>query len=276
MPAQPKDRKPPLTPEQALEQFEAAGHVLDRTMTAGLDFMADLSDLRAVRLQREARRVQRRYGGDSPQAKRVAARTERHATFKAALVTELQRAAVPVPRSDPEAAVLFGRVLDADGLPVDAPIVELINGDDEVIATADTKGRGMYRLHIDRGLGDEARLVVTPEKGAKRFDFGPLTPKRGSRGYRDLVLSRDVRDVPSSPGRSAEEVPDPPDRATVTVPDVTGMSAEEAVLALRAARLREGSIEGNPKRAKVTAQKPRAKAKVKPGSTVDLTFGKRG
>lgn len=276
MAAQPKDRNPPLTPERALEQFEAAGHVLDRTMSAGLDFMAELSDVRAVRLEREARRVQRRYGGDSPQAKRVAARTERHATFKAALVTELQRAAVPVPRSDPDAAVLFGRVLDADGLPVDAPIVELINGDDEVIATADTKARGMYRLHIDRGLGDEARLVVTPAKGAKRVDFGPVTPTRGSSAYRDLVLSVAAKDIPSSPGRPPVDRPDPADRAPVTVPDVVGMSAAEAVLTLRTARLREGSIEGNPKRAKVTAQKPRAKAKVQPGSTVDLTFGKRG
>lgn len=260
-----------ITPEAALKQLEDAGRVIHLAHRSALDFAGEISAARSVRRQREALRVTARYGEDSQQAKAANARIARQASFDSALSFEKARAAVPVPPADPEAAVLYGRVLESTGKPVDCAVVQVASGNKTVIATARSDASGAYELRAAERPAGEVRLGAARSAGQPFHDFGPLPLALGSRAYRDIVFPPD-KDQPPCEG---DEPPPPPGpvKRTVRVPDVTGMKVDEAAAHLTNAGLGVTDPKSRRRGGVVTGQKPAAGAKVKPGRSVALTLG---
>jgi PASTA domain len=260
-----KKQKQPLTAEDAVRQVAAAGAVATRAHRAGLEFMGVMARAREARFRREAVRVRGVHGEDSPEADDLAERTARHAGLVRAVAAARDRAAVPVPARDSNAAVLYGRTLDAKA-PIAGAVVEALSPAGEVIASAKSDEHGHYELRLATDLEPaEVQLQVTRPGDRAPVPAGVAGLPRGARGYRDVVL-------PVS-GKAATGKDTEPEGRDVTVPSVVGLRVDEAAVALTDAGLRVGDVEGTLDDGRVRSQKPAAKTKVKRGTRVTLYVG---
>lgn len=273
--------RPPLTDEQAFEQIARTGDVLAGAHVASLDVMGELAQTRRVRMEREGRRLVKRYGDDSPEVQAAGARLERHATFEQSLAFQRARAEVPVPDVPSKGAVLYGRVLEGDGKPIDCAVVQLVpaaaaapkegNAAAAEPPTARSDETGAYALPLAQAPDGALRLRAARGARQPMRDFGTVRLAAGTRTYRDIVF-----DTPDREPCDDEEPTRPPGEGRrVKVPNVVGARVDEAAATLANAGLRIVTPELTPRGARVAAQKPVAGTTVAAGAAVAVKLGPR-
>jgi hypothetical protein len=206
----------PVSPNQAADQVRDAGKVAGLAQVGILAHADEIATTQSVRLNREALRLARKYGATSPQAVQAARRIDLHKSYRSALGTELDRATVPVPPSDPAAATVYGRVFAADGKPQPkAKLGAFAAGQSLQGATSGADGAYLLKVPLKVPQIVTLRVLAASGTGAQvQVESAPIRIDLGSRTFRDLRIP-----TPQVP-------PKPP--ARFEMPDLTGLTEADA------------------------------------------------
>src|ERR1700688_2217472 len=115
--AETKSDPRPISPDQAADLLGDAGKVAGFAQIGILAHANEIAAAQSMRLNRESLRLARKYGTRSPEALQAGHRIDMHDSYRRALAAEFERAAIPVPPSDPAAATVYGRVFSSAGKP---------------------------------------------------------------------------------------------------------------------------------------------------------------
>jgi hypothetical protein len=212
-----------ITADQALQELAGAGSVASLAQQAMLDYVGQVAAAKAVRLRREVLRLRQKLGSNAPETQAAAARVDAHAVFVAAVKTEQERAAVPVPLLDPKMAIVYGRVLGATGPAAGVTVEALATEDQKSLGRTATDANGIYRLSLSILAGTALHLQVRGSDQVSVMDSGTLTLQPGTRAYREIVLP--AQPVPSGPP--------PGGPAGQVMPNLVGMTESRALETLR-------------------------------------------
>jgi hypothetical protein len=210
---------PSVTVDQALQELAGAGSVAGLAQQAMLDYLGGLAAAKATRLRREVLRLGQKLGRDAPETQAATALADAHAVFVAAVKTEQERAAVPVPPLDPRMAIVYGRVLGAGGPAAGATIEALATADQTSLGRTVTDANGIYQLSLPISTGTALHLQVRGRDQVTVTDSGTLTLQSGTRAYREIVLSARPAPGGPSPGGPAGQI----------MPNLVGMTESRAL-----------------------------------------------
>jgi PASTA domain len=214
----------PLSPEQAADVLRDAGKVSGLAQIAILGHADEIAVAQSVRFKREALRLARKYGAQSPRAIGALSRIDLHNVYRRALARELARATVPVPAVDAAAATLYGRVLGADDEPQRKFVVQALDS-----ASGKTAGRAVTG-------SDGVYLITIPLRDTAVVTLSATAPKaKGSAVQSDSVaiangarVFRDLRIVPQRTPPSPQPDGDGTRPRKRKMPDLVGMSEADA------------------------------------------------
>jgi hypothetical protein len=251
--AERKHETRPLSPQKGADLIRDAGRISGLAQIAILSHADEIAASQTLRLRREALRLAHKYGAGSPEAIRADARAEQHKSYRRALVRELDRASVPVPAADPEAARLYGRVFAADGKPLASIAVQAVDSSGEkVVGRAKTDKQGAWLMTVVvKEPQDVVLRALASQKEAAGARTDPIRIAKGSRVFRDLRMP--ASRTPPKPRPPGEDTP-PKIRK---MPKLIGLSEADARAVLT--RLGAASV-------KVTTESP---AGVPSGTVLD-------
>ena len=224
--AETKSDPRPLSPDQAADLIRDAGKVSGLAQIGILAHADEIAAVQSVRFNREALRLARRYGAGSPEAIQAGRRIDLHKSYRRALAIEFERAAIPVPESDPAAATVYGRVFAADGKPQSgAKVVVASTAATKVPPGATSGSDGTYLLKVPLDAPQDVRLRVLAGSKADAeilLETAPIRLDKGARVFRDLRLP--PRQTPPKPKPDDNGLPP----SAPVMPDLTGMSESDA------------------------------------------------
>jgi hypothetical protein len=218
----------PVSPDQAADQVRDAGKVSGLAQIGILGHADEIATVQSVRLKRETLRLARKYGAASPQAVQAAVRVDQHKSYRRALAREFDRATVPVPAIDPNAAIVYGRVFAADGKPLSDWIVTVtgLSNSKTPPRSSPTGADGAYLVSVPVKTAQKIGLRVIPadtKTTGEEFEAGPIQVDKGQRVFRDL-RQPPPRQTPPKPGPGGDGAPPKPGR----MPDLRGASEADA------------------------------------------------
>lgn len=223
---------------------------------------------RQAQMRKEVARAKRLLAEDDPEIARLEGNLER-ATARFALVAEeTRRAEVIEPDFDPEAGVIWGRVVD-DAMPQQGLSVA-VEGDGVQLDFTCTDRKGGFTLKVPPET--PTRLIVRGKNGAVLYsDRVETTLRSGQQIFREIDLTRGA-DVPC-PDPSGAPIDAPESFAMVRL---VGQPESTALSILRNLKLRPGKREIEPAPESlglVLAHTPGEGETVAPGTRVDYTVG---
>jgi hypothetical protein len=274
MPDSKKDPRP-LSPNQAADQVRDAGTVAALAQIGILAHADEIAATQSVRLNREALRLARKYGATSPEAVQAARRIDMHQSYRSALGTELERATIPVPPSDPAAATIYGRVFSADGKPQPKAKVEAVAAG-QPLQSATSGADGLYLMRVPLKAQQDVTLRALAAGGAEAqvlVESGPIRIDQGSRTFHDLRIPAQQTPPRPQPG-GGDTSP-----ATSEMPDLTGLNESDARavlerLGITAVRVVTETVAGA-RPGTVVKQTPAKGAAVGPSTHVALVVSAR-
>jgi hypothetical protein len=226
-------------------------------------------------LLNEAQRVQARFGAEDPRAKEIANRAQANIQRLQQLEIERQVTGIRLPEVASDGGLIYGRVVDQDGLGIDRLIVNLMDASGARINTTASTTDGVGFFAIVLGSDALARIskaspngvsvtVSTPRGRLISTQPNPVTPTAGVRLLLEIQLNR--TDLTAAP------IPD----TTVLTPDVVGKSEQDAFAVLKQVGLEAAKSEKNApadQARRVIAQNPVAGTRVAPGASINLIIG---
>lgn len=191
--------------------------------------LAQLAQMQAAHvagLDIERRRLETKYGADSPQAKAAAARLSLFARERAVVAAEVARMDLTAPRAAEDRFVVWGRVVTTTGAGVAGVRVAAVTPDGKELASATSKEGGRFELSVPaasaqssqgtttRTDGQTFRLQVLVRKdGTPIMDDEEFDATAGQLAYREIVVPAQdtgpVTRVPTTPRSPAGPAPAP-------------------------------------------------------------------
>ena len=209
--------------EEIFAKLDETRERLDTERIEGLKRMRVLQDIKKNSLEREKARLVEKYGADHPRARKVARRVAYDQSRIRELDAEIERSEIVPGEFDRNTWLVHGRVIDADGGPVEGAIVSVVDESSkpvEALGQATTDIRGYYELRyvVEEGEqpvldeGDDLFVTATDDEGAVVYrDETPLHVAVGLIDYRIIVFSEASTELPPE-----DEEPDIPSDAWVT------------------------------------------------------------
>jgi hypothetical protein len=102
----------------------------------------------------EASRVASRYGANSPQSKAIQARVAAHAARGRVITAERQRTQIGVPSAQPDAFIVYGRVLDSTGNPKKRVKIDAHGMNGAPVASTQSGSDGVFQLRVHAEKAD--------------------------------------------------------------------------------------------------------------------------
>jgi hypothetical protein len=115
----------------------------------------------------EVSRVANRYGAASAEIKVVQARVAAHAARGRVIAAERQRTQLALPDAQPDAFIVYGRVLDHGGTPLKEVEITVISGARAPILSTRSLANGSFQLTVP------ATVAAAPAKTAPTKPSGP-------------------------------------------------------------------------------------------------------
>jgi PASTA domain-containing protein len=215
----------PISPDKAADLIRDAGTVSGLAQVGILSHADEIAASQSVRLNRESLRLARKYGVGSPEAIRAGSRVDQHKSYRRALAAELDRATIPVPPSDPDAATVYGRVFSADGKPQSGKTIEAADDEGKVLASAAAGTDGTYLMRIPLKVPQNVslRVLAGDKKNPEAvLESDPVRVDKGLRVFRDLRIAPPQTAPKPRPGGSG------PPPAALEMPDLTKLSEHDA------------------------------------------------
>jgi hypothetical protein len=173
---------------------------------------ASLAALERSALEREQKRLVKRYGANSSQASAAAGRLTLLDQESAALAADIARASIPVPAVEAGTFVVYGRIFDAQGKGVSGAKLTATDAKGSALADGRSKDQGMFEVRVpllsqtkagkkkeqaDKREAEAAappepvgfQLVITGGKLAQPYTSPEtITATTGRLAYREITL----------------------------------------------------------------------------------------
>jgi hypothetical protein len=161
--------RPPNHTDDLVHAFASAPEVAEKLRGAQLAELAEFTQAESAALAVERKRLEAKYGAESPQARAAAARSALLDRERSAILAELDRRSIPTPSADPEWFIVFGRVVNAAGSPLREVTVTAVATTGAQLASASAGDRGAFELRVPVGRSEREGLIDTGEpRGAEK------------------------------------------------------------------------------------------------------------
>jgi hypothetical protein len=226
-------------------------------------------------LLNEALRLQAKFGPDDPRAKDFAVLAQANVERLQQLQVERQATGIQLPEVAADGGLIYGRVVDEDGLGIDRLVVYLVDAAGARInmnaSTTDATGFFAIALEpdalarINKASANGVFVAVSTPRGRLLYSqTNPITLTSGMRLLLEIRLRRS--DLTATPVHDT----------TVIVPDVVGKTEQDAFALLKQTNLEAAKSEKTvtPDQAGlVLAQDPAGGSRVAPGAFIKVVIG---
>ena len=152
-------------------QLAASLRDRDDLRLAQLTNVASLVAAQRNAMEAEQKRLIEKYGPESPQASAAQNRIAMLDQESAGLNDSITRAGIPLPATDPETFVVYGRILVAAGTGVSGAKITANGADGSALASSTSKAEGVFEIRIP----SRSSRSKTKKGDAQPQDASPTT-----------------------------------------------------------------------------------------------------
>jgi hypothetical protein len=226
-------------------------------------------------LSNEVQRLQAKFGLDDPRAKDVAVRAQANVEKLQQLQVERQATGIQLPEIAADGGLIYGRVVDEDGLGIDRLVVYLVDaaGARININASTTDAAGFFAIvadpdalaRINKASANGVFVAVSTPRGRLLYSQpNPITLTSAMRLLLEIRLRRS--DLTATPVQDT----------TVIVRDLVGKTEQDALALLKQANLEVAKSEKtvtSDQAGRVLAQDPAGGSRVAPGAFIKVVIG---
>ncbi len=135
-------------PEETAKNLMAVPAAMDVAWRSGIQLLAGLTDSERAALEAERKRLEAKYGVESPQAKVVTARLEWLDKERAGIAAEMIRETIQVPETTADRFVVYGRTLNSTSEGVQSVTVTAVDPNGKDLARGVSDERGVFEVQV--------------------------------------------------------------------------------------------------------------------------------
>jgi hypothetical protein len=267
------------TDDSVTAEFQKGMSELKVQRFAALDSAVDIHAAFQSLLLNEVQRIERKFGRVHVRSKQITDRLGSNAEIFRALEVEKQLTRIELPEIAAGGALIYGRVVDQDGLGIDRLLIYLADqsGGRIDIDDAATDASGFFSIALDseqaaragKVYPNAAFLIVASLKRRPIYRHSkPVTLAPGTQHQLLVRLNRSDLSATAAADTGPQETP------VVTVPYLVGSTFTKAKRDLKAAQLSLGRVTGpKPTRSSIVQkQEPEAETRVPKGTPVNVVI----